>query len=166
MEQVRGGPSQCFWTNLEQQVAPKYGPGVPKLAKNAQKLQFQVPVVRNGWNSMERRWSKLGEVHAEVYGPIWCSRVPPNLTQGAPETAKIGPKCPKMAISRFRWSKTVGTAWNKGGMGPETSAGISLNPFHLGSWLFQPFWTTKTLKLPFLAILGQYWPFWSLLGQI
>ena len=96
MEQVRGGPSQCFWTNLEQQVAPKYGPGVPKLANNAQKLQFQVPVVRNGWNSMERRWSKLGEVHAEVFGPIWCSRVPPNLTQGRP-------KWPKLAQNAQKW---------------------------------------------------------------
>ena len=154
MEQVRGGPSQCFWTNLEQQVAPKYGPGVPKLAKNAQKLQFHVPVVRNGWNSMERRWSKLGEVHAEVFGPIWCSRVPPNLTQGRPKWPKLAPNAQKWQFLGF------------GGMGLETSAGISLNPFHLGSWLFQPFWITKTLKLPFLAILGQYWPFWSLLGQI
>ena len=71
-------------------------PNWPKMPKNAQKLQCQVPVVRNGWNSMERRWSKLGEVHAEVFGPIWCSRVPPNLTQGRP-------KWPKLAQNAQKW---------------------------------------------------------------
>ena len=33
--------------------------------------------------------------------------------------------------------------------------------FHLRSTLFQPFWTTRTLKLPFLGILGQFRPFWA-----
>ena len=60
LERGRGGPSRSFWTNFEEQIAPKFGPG-------------------------------------------------------APEMAQIGPKCLKMAISRFWWSKTVGTAWTEVG---------------------------------------------------
>ena len=141
----------------------------PRGAQIGQKCPKIAISSSGGPKRLEQHGTKVEQVRGGPCRSLWTNLVQqgaPKFDPGAPEMAKIGPKCPKMAISRFRWSKTVGTAWNKGGMGPETSAGISLNPFHLGSWLFQPFWTTKTLKLPFLPILGQYWPFWSLLGQI
>ena len=141
----------------------------PRGAQIGQKCPKIAISSSGGPKRLEQHGTKVEQVRGGPCRSFWTNLVQqgaPKFDPGAPEMAKIGPKCPKMAISRFRWSKTVGTAWNKGGMGPETSAGISLNPFHLGSWLSQPFWTTKTLKLPFLAILGQYWPFRALLGQI
>ena len=141
----------------------------PRGAQIGQKCPKIAISSSGGPKRLEQHGTKVEQVRGGLCRSFWTNLVQqgaPKFDPGAPEMAKIGPKCPKMAISRFRWSKTVGTAWNKGGMGPETSAGISLNPFHLGSWLFHSFWTTKTLKLPFLAILGQYWPFRALLGQI
>ena len=57
---------------------------------------FKVLVVHNGWNSLERRWNELGEVQAEVSGPISRSGVPLNLTQGRP-------KWPKLAQNGQKW---------------------------------------------------------------
>ena len=71
-----------FWTNFEEQIAPKFGPGAqnglnwPKMPKNG---NFKVLVVQNGWNSVERSWNEVGEVQAEVFGPIYRSELPPNL---------------------------------------------------------------------------------------
>ena len=69
---------------------------------------------------------------------------------------QIGQQCLKMAIRRYRWSKTVGTAWNEGGMGPKTLVWTTPNSFHLRSILFQLFWTTRILKLHFIGILGHF----------
>ena len=51
------------------------GPNWPKMCNNG---DLKVPVVQNCENSMERSY-KLGEVQANVLGPIWGSRVPPNM---------------------------------------------------------------------------------------
>ena len=84
------------------------GPNGPKMPKNG---NLKVAVVKNRENSVERRWNKLGEVQANVFGPIWSSRLPPNMAQGCPNW----PKMPKNCNFKFRWSETVGTAWNEGG---------------------------------------------------
>ena len=141
----------------------------PRGAQIGQKCPKIAISSSGGLKRLEQHGTKVEQVRGGPCRSFWTNLVQqgaPKFDPGAPKMAKIGPKCPKRAISGFRWSKTLGTAWNKSGMGTKTLAGTSLNPFHLGSQLFQPLWTTETLKLPFLAILGQFWPFWALLGQI
>ena len=45
-------------------------------------------MVRNGWNSVERRWNKLGEVQTEVFGAICRSGVPQKFDPGAPKMSQ------------------------------------------------------------------------------
>ena len=45
------------------------GPNWPKMPING---NLKVAVVKNRENSLERRWNKLGEVQANVFGPIWA----------------------------------------------------------------------------------------------
>ena len=72
VEQDRGGPSQCIWTNLEQQGCLQW----PKLAKNTQKWQFQVPVVRNGWQGMKVERVR-GNCHFWAFwANFWSFRAP------------------------------------------------------------------------------------------
>ena len=77
------------------QFQPRGAQKQPKLAQIGQNGGLKVLVVPNGWNSVERRWNGLWEVQVEDFEPIWRSWVPPNLAQGPPKTAQIGPSWPK-----------------------------------------------------------------------
>ena len=69
---------------------------------------------------MEQRETKVERVRGGPSQSFWTNFKDlgaPKFDPGAPEMANIGPKWPKMAISRFRWSTKVGTAENQGGMG-------------------------------------------------
>ena len=132
------------------------GPNGPKMPING---NLKVAVVKNRESSVERRWNKLGEVQTEVFGAICRSGFPKIWPWGAQNGTKN-------AISRFLWSKTVGTVWNEGGMSWGWSKPKFLDPFHLHSMLFQPFWTTGTFELPFLGIFGQFGLLWASLGHI
>ena len=74
---------------------PKTAQKWPKPAKYAQDGDLKVLLVPNGWNSVEQSWNGLWEVQVKVFGPIWRSGVPPNLAQGPPKMAQIGPYWPK-----------------------------------------------------------------------
>ena len=111
LERGRGGPSRSFWTNFEEQIAPKFGPGAqngpnwPKMPKNG---NFKVLVVQNGWNSVERRWNMLGEVQAEVSGPISRTWVPLNLTQERPKWPILAQNGQKWQFQGFGGPKRLG----------------------------------------------------------
>ena len=85
----RGGSGQM--TNLGP-PGPQNGPKTAQISQNG---DLKALVVPNGWNSVERRWNGLWEVQVEDFEPIWRSWVPPNLAQGPPKMAQIGPNCPK-----------------------------------------------------------------------
>lgn len=61
-------------------------PNWPKMLKNG---DLKVPLVQNCENSVDRRWNQLGEVQANIFGPIGSCRVPPNLAQGCPKWPKL-----------------------------------------------------------------------------
>ena len=81
---------------------------------------------------MEQRETKVERVRGGPSRSFWTNYKDlgaPKFDPGAPEMANIGPKWPKMAISRFWWSKTVGTAKNQGGMGSGKSQPKFLDQF-------------------------------------
>ena len=165
VERVRGGPCLSFWTNLVQQGAPKFDPGGARNGQNWPKMpqngNFKVSVVQNGWNSVEQRWNGSKNFGCDFPQPIppWFSAVPTVLDHRNLEIAIFWPFWANFGHFGRSWVKFRDTPLLE--IGPETSAWTSFNTFHLRSKLFQPFWTTRTLKLPFLGILGQFGPFWA-----
>ena len=79
------------------QNGPKMAQIGAKCLKNG---DLKVPVVKNCENSLERKWNKIGEVQANVFGPIWSSKVACN--------GQNWPKIPKNGNFKFQWSETVG----------------------------------------------------------
>ena len=65
-------------------------------------------MVQNGWKSVERRWNVLGEVQAEVSGPISRTWVPLNLTQERPKWPILAQNGQKWQFQGFGGPKRLG----------------------------------------------------------
>ena len=85
------GPRSTSPTQNLSNLGPLGPKNSPKRAQVGQNGDLKAPVVPNGWNRVEQRWNGLWEVQVEDFEPIWRSWVPPNLAQGTPKTAQIGP---------------------------------------------------------------------------
>ena len=158
VEQVRRGLGRSFIYQFGAARCPQIwprgthnDPNWPTMPKNG---NSKVPVVQNGWNSMERRWNgskNFGLDHPQLIPPSFHT-VPFVLDHQNIEIA-------------FFWHfgrprvKFWGTPLLQ--IAPKTSVWTSPNLFHLRSTLFQPFRTTGTLKLP---CLGVFWPIWANMG--
>ena len=149
MERVGGGPSQSFWTNLEEQGASKFGQNGPKMRNNG---DLKVLVVQNGWNSMEELLLGPPATRSTLI-PRCSNRSEPSEPLNCHFYAFLGHFC----LFERPWTKIGGSQLLQ--VGPKTLTWTSPNPFHLRSILFQLFRTTRTFKLPCLGNFGQFGPF-------
>ena len=89
----------------------------PRGAQIGQKCPKIAISSSGGPKRLEQHGTKVEQVRGGPCRSFWTNLVQqgaPKFDPGAPEMAKIGPKCLKMAISRFRWSKNL-DPWAKFG---------------------------------------------------
>ena len=134
------------------QFQPRGAQKQSKLAQIGQNGGLKVPVVPNGWNSVERSWNGLWEVQVKVFEPI--SKVP--VVSNELSNRHFGQSGPIWAVFGHPWAE-IGVVPLLP-IGSKTLAWTSQSPFQLRSTLFQPFGTTGTFKPPF-------WPIWAVFGQ-